>query len=92
VDLFLRAEVVGDVGEVAADEREGDDEAVLGGELQTHLKVVLEDLAVEAEEGEVRGLHDHLVQVVHHLCVEAAGYTKNIKFKMVYHSKFSIIK
>ncbi len=92
VDPLLGAELVRDVGEVAADQREGDDEAVLGGELQTHLEVVLEDLAVEAEEGEVRGLHDHLVQVVHHLCVEAARYKKNYKFKMVYHSKFSMIK
>ena len=76
VDALLGAELVGDVGEVAADEGEGDDEAVLGGELQTHLEVVLEDLAVEAEEGEVGRLHDHLIQVVNHLRVEAARRTR----------------
>ncbi len=92
VDPLLGAELVRDIGEVAANQREGDDETVLGGELQTHLEVVLEYLAVEAEEGEVRGLHNHLVQVVHHLCVEAAGYTKNNKFKMFYHSIVSIFK
>ena len=71
MDPLLGAELVGNVGEVAADQREGDDEAVLGGKLQTHLEVVLEDLAVEAEHGQIGCFHDHLVQVVHHLSVKA---------------------
>ena len=67
----LGAEVVGGVGEVAADEGEADDEPVLGGELEAHLGVVFEELAVEAEE--VGRLDDHLVEVVDLPGVEAGG-------------------
>ena len=42
MDLLLGAEVVGDVGEVAADERKRDDEAVLGGKLETHLEKMMQ--------------------------------------------------
>ena len=38
MDLLLGAEVVGDVGEMAADQRECDDEPILGRELETHLE------------------------------------------------------
>ena len=38
MDLLLGAEVVGDVGEVSADQRERDDEPILGRELETHLE------------------------------------------------------
>jgi len=79
VNPLLGAQLVGDVGEVAADQREGDDVAVLRGELQAHLKVVLENLAVEAEQGEVRGLHNHLVQVVNHLGVETKREKKLLR-------------
>jgi len=41
VDLLLRAEVIGDVGEVAADQRERDDKSVLSRKLQTHLKEIV---------------------------------------------------
>ena len=38
VNLFFWAELVGDVGEVAADQREGDDESILSRKFQTHLR------------------------------------------------------
>ena len=38
MDLLLWAKVVGDVGEVSADQRERDDEPILGRELETHLE------------------------------------------------------
>ena len=40
---------------MSANQREGDDEPILGGELEAHLEVVLEELAVETEEGEIGG-------------------------------------
>ena len=73
VDPLLRAELVGDVGEVAADEGEGDDEAVLRRELEAHLEVVLEELRVEAEEGEAGGVRDQVLQAVHHPRMERDG-------------------
>ena len=73
VDPLLGTEVIGNVREVSTDQRERDDKTILSRELQTHLEIVLEELAVETEHGEVRGLDDHLVQVVHHPGVEADG-------------------
>ena len=61
VDSLLGAEVVGNIGKMTADQGERDDKPVLGRKLETHLEIILEELAVKAEHGEVRGLDDHLV-------------------------------
>ena len=58
---------------MSTDQGEGNDKPILGGELEAHLEVVLKELAVEAEEGKVRGLNDHLIKVVNHPGVEADG-------------------
>ena len=73
MNSLLGTQFVGDVGKVSANQRKGDDKPILGGKLQTHLEVVLKELAVEAEEGKVRCLDDHFIEVVDHPGVEADG-------------------
>ena len=56
---------------------------VLCWELKTHLEVVFKELAVEAEHGEVGGLYDDLVQVVHHPGVEADGVQQSCQVSLL---------
>ena len=70
VDPLLGAELVGDVGEVAADEGEGDDEAILRGKLEAHLEVFLEELGVEAEERQAGRVGQEVLDAVDHPRVE----------------------
>ena len=89
MDLLLGTELVRDGREVRRDHREGDDKPVLGGELQTHLEVVLKVLGVEAEEREVRGVREQVLEGVDHSRVEddrvqEGGDHLEDKYKMRY--------
>ena len=68
---------------MSTNQREGDDEPILGGELEAHLEVVLEELAVETEEGEIRGFNDHLIEVVNHPGVETDGVEKGCQVSLL---------
>ena len=83
VNSLLGTQLVGDVGKVSTNQRKGDDEPILGGEFQTHLEVVLKELAVEAEEGEVRCLNDHFIEVVDHPGVEADGVQQSCQVSLL---------
>ena len=83
VNSLLGTQLVGDVGKVSTNQRKGDDEPILGGELQTHLEVVLKELAIEAEEGKIRCLNDHFIEVVDHPGVEADGVEKGCQVPLL---------
>ena len=89
MDLLLGTELVRDGGEVCGDHGERNDESVLGGELEAHLEVVLKVLGVEAEEREVRGVREQVLEGVDHSRVEddrvqEGGDHLEDKYKMRY--------
>ena len=70
MDPFFGAKIVRDLSEMRADQRKRYDEPILSREFQAHLEVVFEKSGVEAKDGEVGGLDEDGLQLIHHPGVE----------------------